>query len=302
MSASPAPQAGSRAHNSLANIPPEIFFICSATAQYIGAVIAVRLFDDAPPASIAWFRVISAALVLTVFSAPRFLRGKRWTREEFVAAAIFGSAVALMNLTFYLAIDRLDLGKGVAIEFIGPICIAAWQTRSKRNAIALLFATLGVVILSGFELGDQPLGLLFIFLASAMWAAYIVIGAKVARLDRGVSGLGVGLLIGALVISPFGIRGSMTIVTTPWILGACILVGIFSNAIGYGIEQSILRRIPVRRFSVLLALLPVTALLFGFLFLDQSPTLIDLGGIALVLTGVVVQQRDTLPSATVESG
>ncbi|MEO5975061.1 MAG: EamA family transporter [Ilumatobacteraceae bacterium] len=261
----------------------------------------MQLFDDAPPASIAWFRVIGAALVLMCFSAPRLIRGDRWTRDELIAAAIFGIAVAFMNLTFYLAIDRLDLGKGVAIEFIGPICVAAWQTRTKRNAVALLFATFGVVVLSGIELSDQPLGLLFIFLASAMWAAYIVIGAKVARLDRGVSGLGVGLLFGALVIAPFGVRGSMKILTTPWLLGACLVVGIFSNAIGYGIEQSILRRIPVRRFSVLLALLPVTAVVFGFFFLNQRPSLIDLGGIALVLTGVVVQQRDTLPSAATES-
>lgn len=306
MSGSPAPQAGSphsenRVSTSPARIPPEVFFIFSASAQYIGAVIAVQLFDDAPPASIAWFRVIGAAVVLMCFSAPRFIRGDRWHRDELVAAAIFGTAVAFMNLAFYLAIDRLDLGKGVAIEFIGPICIAAWQTRTKRNAAALLFATIGVVVLSGLEISNQPLGLLYIFLASAMWATYIVIGAKVARLDRGVSGLGVGLLIGALMIAPFGVRGSMTILTTPWLLGACLVVGIFSNAIGYGIEQSILRRIPVRRFSVLLALLPVTALVFGFLFLHQRPSWIDLGGIALVLTGVVVQQRDTLPTATTES-
>jgi threonine/homoserine efflux transporter RhtA len=36
---------------------------------------------------------------------------------------------------------------------------------------------------------------------------------------------------------------------------------VFSNAIGYGIDQHVLRRIPIRRFSVLLALLPVTAAL-----------------------------------------
>jgi len=280
---------------------PEALFVLSASAQYIGAVIAVQLFDDVPAASVALFRVISAAVILLLVSAPRLLRDGFWSRDELIAAAIFGGAVAFMNLTFYLAIERLDLGKGVAIEFIGPICVAAWQTRSRRNAIALIFATIGVVVLSGFELGNEPLGLLYIFLASAMWGTYVVVGAKVARLDRGVSGLGVGLLFGALLIAPFGVDGSMKIVTTPWILGACVLVGLFSNAIGYGIEQSIMRKIPVRRFSVLLALLPVTALIFGFLFLDQQPSLIDLGGIALVLTGVVVQQRDTLPAATAES-
>ncbi|MFM9137706.1 MAG: EamA family transporter, partial [Actinomycetota bacterium] len=68
--------------------------------------------------------------------------------------------------------------------------------------------------------------------------------------------------------------------------------------IGYGIEQSVLRRIPVRRFSVLLALLPVTAVVFGMIFLDQVPTRIEYLGIALVLAGVVIQQRDVLASSS----
>ncbi|MEY4873664.1 MAG: hypothetical protein RJB41_366 [Actinomycetota bacterium] len=275
-------------------LPPELFFICSATAQYIGAVIAFNLFDRLAPASVAWLRVISAALILLVFSARRLRAQGKWTKDELVSAASFGIAVAFMNLTFYLAIDRLDLGKGVAIEFIGPICVAAWQTKSRRNAGALGLATLGVVILSGFELGNEPLGLLFIFLASACWAAYIVVGSRVAQLNRGVSGLGVGLAIGVVAIAPFGAPQSGPAWGSPSILGLCLLVGLFSNALGYGIEQSIMRKIPVRRFSVLLALLPVTAVVFGFLFLDQTPTFVDMIGIALVLTGVVVQQRETL--------
>ena len=242
----------------------------------------------------AWLRVISAALILLAFSARRLRAQGSWTKNEIVSAASFGIAVAFMNLTFYLAIDRLDLGKGVAIEFIGPICVAAWQTKSRRNAGALGLATLGVVVLSGFELGNEPLGLRFIFLASACWAAYIVVGSRVAQLNRGVSGLGVGLAIGAVVIAPFGAPQSGPAWGSPSILGLCLLVGLFSNALGYGIEQSIMRKIPVRRFSVLLALLPVTAVVFGFFFLDQTPTFIDLIGIAFVLTGVIVQQRDTL--------
>ena len=275
-----------------------MFFICSASAQYLGAVIAFRLFDQLAPASVAWLRVIAAALILLIFSAPRMLRQGKWSRAELVSAATFGIAVALMNLTFYLAIARLDLGKGVAIEFIGPIIVAALQTKTRRNAIALVLATIGVLVLSGFELGNEPLGLLYIFLASACWASYIVIGAKVAQLNRGVSGLGVGLAIGAVVIAPFGEPQSGPAWSSVSILFACLLVGLFSNALGYGIEQTILRKIPVRRFSVLLALLPVTAVVFGFFFLDQTPTLIELFGISLVLAGVIAQQRDVLPATS----
>jgi inner membrane transporter RhtA len=203
----------------------------------------------------------------------------------------------LMNLLFYLAIDRLPLGKGVAIEFIGPICVAAARTRTRRNAFALGLAALGVGVLSGFEIAGEPLGLVFIFGASAMWAVYIVVGSRVARLDRGVAGLGVGLAIGAVAITPFGAPGSGPAWHSLPLLAACLVVGVFSNAIGYGIDQHVLRRIPVRRFSVMLALLPVTATAVGFLALGQRPSAIDLGGIALVLAAVALQERDLVDPA-----
>jgi inner membrane transporter RhtA len=257
----------------------------------VGAVIAVGLFDEVEPRTVAWFRVIGAAIALVVVS--RAWR-QRWTRAELAAAALFGIATALMNLFFYLAIDRIDLGKAVTIEFIGPIAVAAVATRSARNAVALLFAIAGVVVLGGGEIEGNAIGLLFIGLASAMWAAYIVIGSRVARLDRGVAGLGIGLAIGALAIAPVGAPGSIDVWTSARLLALCLLVGVFSNAIGYGIDQFTMRRIPIRRFSLLLALLPVTAAFIGWLVLDQQPSGIEMAGIALVLVGVMVQEREEL--------
>lgn len=286
-----APQ-GSRTDRIFDAAPPELFFVVSAMAQYAGAVIAVDLFTEVSPATAAWFRVLSAAGILIAFSARQ--RHRPWTRHDLIWAGAFGTATALMNLFFYLAIERLPLGKGVTIEFIGPIAVAALRTRTTRNTSALLLASLGVVVLGGVELGNEPLGLFFIIAASVMWAGYIVMGSRVALGDRGVSGLGVGLLIGGVLITPFSLADVGAVVTTPRLLFLCALIGLLSNAIGYGIDQSTLRRIPVRRFSVLLALLPVCAGIFGFLFLQQVPTSIDLVGMALVLAGVAVQERDTI--------
>ena len=281
--------------NPLETAPPEALFILSGISQYVGAVIAVRLFEQLAPAPSAWFRVIGAACWLLLFSVGDLRRNGPFTGQQLKAAALFGVATSFMNLTFYLAIDRLDLGKGVAIEFIGPITVAALTTRTRRNAAALALAAVGVVVLSGIEIDNEPLGLLFIFLAALCWAAYIVVGARVAQYNRGVAGLGVGLAIGAVVLTPFGVWQSGPAWSTPSLIGLCLLIGLFSNAVAYGIDQYTLRRIPVRRFSVLLALLPVTATVFGFLFLDQTPSTMDLLGIALVLAGVVIQQRDVLP-------
>ena len=270
--------------------PPELFFILSAVAQYAGAIIAIRLFNDISPATVAWLRVLSAALILLAFSARR--SHKKWSRRELYWVAAFGASTALMNMFFYLAIDRLPLGKGVTIEFIGPIAVAALRTRSMRNTIALLCAAIGVIVLGGVELGNEPLGLVFILAASVMWAGYIVMGSRVALADRGVSGLALGLLFGGIVITPFAAGDAGAAFSSGKILIGCILVGLLSNAIGYGIDQSTLRRIPIRRFSVMLALLPVCAAIFGFVFLHQSPSLFDLLGMAFVLTGVAVQERD----------
>ena len=50
---------------------------------------------------------------------------------------MLGAVLALMNVCFYLAIDRLPLGTVGAIEFLGPIGLAALGMRSKRNLAAL---------------------------------------------------------------------------------------------------------------------------------------------------------------------
>jgi len=270
---------------------PEALFALSGVAQYSGAVVAVNLFDDVRPATVAWFRVMSAAAMILALS---WRQQRRWTRHDLGAAAVFGVATAFMNLTFYLAIDRLALGKSVVLEFIGPIAVAAAFTRTRRNTVALLLAAGGVAVLSGVEIGGEPLGILFIFCASAMWATYIVVGRRVAALDRGLSGLGVGLVIGSLAIAPFGIGGSSKVVGDGSLLLACVVVGALSSAVGYGIDQVVMRRIPTRRFALLLALLPVTAMAMGLAALGQTPSGADLVGAALVIAGVVTQERDEL--------
>ena len=275
----------------LSTAPPEALFVISALSQYIGAAIAVGVFDEVEPRIVAWFRVMGAAVALLAIS-PGFHRG--WTRRDLFGAAVFGIATAAMNLFFYLAIERIDLGKSVAIEFIGPIAVAAVMTRSVRNAFALLLAVVGVVTLGGVEIGDNTLGVVFILISSAMWAAYIVFGSRVAQVRSGVAGLGVGLAIGTVVMTPVGAPGSGPVWVSASLLLLCAATGVFSNAIGYGIDQFVMRRIPIRRFSVLLATLPVTAVFVGWVALGQRPSGLDAAGIALVLVGVAIQERDEI--------
>ena len=135
--------------------------------------------------------------------ADRSPPARQWRGRKLRGAAVFGIATAAMNTFFYLGIARIDLGK-VSHEFIGPIAVAAFATRSLRNAIALGCAITGVLVLGGVEIGGEPAGVAFILASSACWAAYIVVGSRVAVSSSGVDGLAVGLAIGSLALVPIG--------------------------------------------------------------------------------------------------
>ena len=179
----------------------------------------------------------------------------------------------------------------MAIEFIGPIAVAAATTRTGRNALALALATCGVLLLSGTEIGDDAVGLLFIFIAAALWAGYIVLGARMARRVHGTSALALGLAVGLVLSSPVGIAHADDLFANPRVLLLGLSVGVLSSAVPYGIDQTVLRRISVRRFAVLQALLPVVATVIGFVALDQRPSAVEYVGILLVVAGVASQDR-----------
>ena len=235
--------------------------------------------------------MFGAMVVALAIAGPRKLRSRSWSRESLRSAAIFGLSTGLTSTFFYLAIDRLPLGKGVAIEFIGPITVAAVLTRSRRNAMALVSAVIGVAILSGVELGDEPLGVLFILLAATSWAVHIVSGAKVARAHSGIDGLAMAFVFGTLFTIPFGLADADAVASHLWLIPLGLAVGTLSSVTSYGIDQRILRKVTVRHYSVLLAMLPVVSSLFGFVVFDQTPTGWDLVGGALIISGIALQER-----------
>jgi inner membrane transporter RhtA len=256
--------------------------------MYLGAAIAVVLFATIPAGTVALLRVIGAGSILVVI---RRSWRRNWTREKLVQAAVFGSVLAAMNLSFYLAIDRLPLGNAVAIEFLGPVAVAAIGARGTRNRAALALALSGVVLLAGVTPEGTLPGVGFALLAAALWAGYIVLGDRVARSGSGVDGLGVGMLIGAVVIAPVTASGLVGLVAVPLLVLLALATGLLSNAIPYAIDQVVLTKLDRSRFAFLQSLLPVTATVVGLIALAQRPSLAELTGILLVAFAVLLAGR-----------
>ena len=271
----------------LTRVPPEPLFILGSTSQFVGQALAVNLFDDLTPGGVALLRVLGAALMIV---ALRRSWRRRWTAAELRWASVFGIVLAAMNLSIYYSVEVVPLGNAVSIEFLGPVAVAAFGTRTLRSAAAVLLAVAGVVVLAGVETDGTLRGVGFALLAGAFWAGYIVLGHRVARGAAWVDGLGVGMLVGALVISPFGIPHVPTAVMRPALLGLGFVVALLSNVIPYGLDQWVMRRIDQHRFALLQALAPVTAAAVGFLALSQEPSPREMVGIGFVIVAIVLSR------------
>ena len=278
-------------------VPPHVFFFVSAIFHYLGPACAVLLFSSISVLGVAWFRIASAAVVFAAWRRPwRAFLGISWAQRRVLLA--LGIVLGLMNACFYLAISRIPLGTVGAIEFIGPITLAAFGARTPRNIIALLLAAGGGWLLTDVRFGGQPLGFVFAFANCAFFMLYVVLGHRIAQ-DGGTAGidrLGAAMLIALLTITPIGITGALPAMAQPLLILAGIGVGICSSVIPYVCDQLAMARLPRATFALLLSLLPASATVIGIVVLHQIPIMLEIAGIIVVAGGVALhQEAETLP-------
>jgi inner membrane transporter RhtA len=275
-------------------VPPHAYFLVSAVFHYLGPSFAVLLFAQIAPPGVAWLRIASAGLVFAVWRQPwRFLSALP-RRDQGIVVAL-GFVLAAMNTVFYEAIARLPLATVGAIEFLGPIIVAAAGARTRRNLAALVLAVGGVYVLTDVRLADSVAGYVFAFANCGLFILYILLGHRIASSAGGTSGidrLGAAMLVASVAALPVGIRAALPAFNDPMLLAAAIGVGISSSVIPYVCDQLAMRQLPRATFALLLSLLPATATAIGFLVLHQVPTLAELLGIALVVGGVALHRTE----------
>ena len=269
-------------------LPVHAYFVLGATAQYVGAGLAVLLFEYVDPVGVTLLRVGGAAVMLCAWRRPRLGSFDRGVRRQ---AVIFGVITTAMNLSFYLAAASLPLGNAVAIEFLGPIAVAVAGSRSRRNVVALVLAVGGVGLLADVEMAAHPTGVLWALAAALLWAGYIIYGKRVADVEGGgLDGLSVGLAAGALLLAPAAMPALID-QGGRWelILIAGMAVALLSSVVPYVLDQVVLPRLSQAHFAFLLALLPVTASVVGAVMLGQLPMPIEAFAIAMVVFAVTIR-------------
>jgi inner membrane transporter RhtA len=265
------------------------FVLLGAIAIQYSATLAVGAFRSLAPSATSGWRFLLGAVALLAVARPALWR---FTRDQWVSAAVLGLDVALMNLCFYQAIHRIPLGSAVAIEFLGPICVAALGTRSWRHGVGVIFAVAGVVALTRPGSGVHVAGALFAAGAGLGWAAYTVAAHRVGRSTTRLDGLAAAMVIAAAATLPFSMGSLHVVAATPSLAGRLAATALLAIVLGFGCELAALRRLRPAVVAVLLALDPAIAFVVGWLALSQHPTVAEGLAVALVLVAGVIVTAD----------
>lgn len=267
-------------------VPPQVLVVAGAVSVQTGAAVATRLFDDLGATGVLALRVGVAALVLVLFTR---LWRVRLRREDLPSVLGYAAVLGGMNLLFYLAIERIPLGVGVALELLGPTTVALLGSRRALDLVWTALAVSGVAVLvaprflAGSTGGLDLVGVALALAAGACWGGYIVMGARVGARVPGTAGLAWALLVASVVLVPLGVVGAGSALLVPELLAAGVAVALLSAVLPYSLELTALRRVSTRVFGVMTSLQPAVATLAGFVVAAQRPGLVPLLGIALVV-------------------
>ncbi|MEU8244522.1 EamA family transporter [Actinoplanes missouriensis] len=270
--------------------------LASVVSLQFGGAVAARLFPAAGVHGVVALRLTIAALILLAVCRPR-TRG--YGSGDWLSIGAFGVALAGLNTLFYHAVDRIPMGTAVTLEVLGPLTLSVITARSRQGWLWAGLALAGVALLGRSGVGRLDVaGVAFALGAAVMWAAYIVLSARVGHRFHRADGLALAVAASAVIMLPAGIAEAGTTLLDPRVVAIGAVVAVLASVLPYTCEMLALRRMPTTTFAVLMSLGPAVAALAGFLLLGQDLAVLECLAIALVVAAGMGAVRGASPART----
>ncbi len=262
----------------------------------VSGAIAADAFSEVSPARVAEVRALMTTAILVPVAWWRGLLNPRGGLWWF---ALLGANLAVVNVTFYWALERLGVGPGATIQFLGPILILAWmagvqgRTVSPTAWAAAVVAIIGVVMVTqAWQLeGGDWLGVLAGLASAVTFASYLVLGERLTRRYpivtvmtwSFVSASLIWIVVQPLWTFPTDLSGRV------W--AELVWIGVVGTALPFFIEFGALQRVASGVVGVIATTEPVFAAAAAWVLLGQYLSPVQIIGGLLVLVAVASIQR-----------
>jgi inner membrane transporter RhtA len=257
----------------------------SAASNQLGAATAALASPVLGPAGVVAIRQWVAAAVLLATVRPRFAT---FTRQQWRPVLALAVIMATMNLSLYIAMDRIGLGLAVTLEFLGPLSVALLASRRVTDLGCALVAGGAVAVLARPQPSTDYAGIGLALLAAACWAGYILVNRAAGAVLPGSQGPATAACLSALLYVPVGIWVLTSHAVTAAALGRAATAGVLCSAVPMVADMLALRRVPARFFGVFMSVNPVFAALTGLVVLGQPQHFAGVLAIAAIVTANAV--------------
>jgi drug/metabolite transporter (DMT)-like permease len=268
-------------------------------------------FAEVPPSTATLFRCLYGLPLLALVA---WLEWRRYgalpasrLRLALVAGVFFAG-----DLTFWHhSIEAVGAGLSTVLGNLQVLVvgIVAWLLFGERPSRAVLVALpivlVGVVLISGLVGGgaygaNPALGALYGVLTALCYAGYLLVIRRSGRdVRRPVTPVAVSTFATAtcalIIGAPLGeLRLEPTLPAHGWLA----LYGVTSQFLGYVLISMSLPRLPAVLTSIILLTQPVMSVILAMVLLRESPSTLQLVGVALVVGGIAAA---TVPLARLRS-
>lgn len=270
----------------------------------VSGAVAADAFAEVSPARVAQSRALLATAVLVPYA---WLRGQLDPQGRLGLLVVLGLNLAAVNVTFYWALERLGVGPGATIQFLGPILVLAWMALVQRRPVnpaawgAALLAVVGVALVTeawSLEGGDW-VGVVAGLASAALFASYLLLGEHLGRTLPAATVMAWGFIFASLfwlIVQPLWTFPT-DLSSTVWL--ELIWVGIAGTAIPFIAEVGALQRVAAGIVGVIATTEPVIGAAAAWVLLEQHLSSIQILGAVMVVMAVASVQRWGIPEAEV---
>lgn len=270
-------------------VPAWTLAVVSMFCVQLGSALSLPLIDQVGPAGAAWLRLTAGAVIFLALTRPALHSIERHDVPPLLA---LGVTTGAMTCLFLAAIERIPLGTSVAIEFLGPLSVAALTSRNRRALIWPALALAGVLLLTEPWRGAVNLaGVGFAGASSVGWAAYILLTQHIGDRFEGLNGLSLTMPVAAVTAAVVGVpqaAGHITLAVVATAIGLAVLLPVLP----FALELTALRHMNPAAFGTLMALEPAIGTVLGLIVLHQHPSALQVLGITLVVLAGAAAQRN----------
>ena len=269
-------------------VPPWLLAVVAMFSVQLGSALSMPLMAQVGPAGAAWLRLSVGALIFLAVARPPL---RSVPRADIPPLIGLGVATGLLATFFLAAITRIPLGTAVAIEFLGPLGVAALRAHTRKALLWPALALVGVLLLTEPWRGSVDLVGIGLAAAAALgWAAYIVLTQHIGDRFTGITGLSLTIPVAAATAAVAGVpqaAGHITIEVLAMAVGLALLLPVLP----FALELIALRHMTHTAFGTLMALEPAIGVVLGLIVLHQQPSPAQMVGITLVVVAGAFAQR-----------